>query len=59
MRFEVIIEGKKYKLSFWKWLAYTNQRRLIRIEKKLNELLNKGSDKGSNESADNGDSRPH
>ncbi len=56
MKFEVIIEGKKYKLSFWKWLAYTNQRRLIRIEKKLNELLNKGSDKGSNESADNCDS---
>lgn len=52
MKFPVVIEGKKYKLSFWKWIAYKNQNQLDRIEKKLDELLNQSSDKCTDKSTE-------
>lgn len=39
MKITVVIEGKKYKLSFWEWIAYKNQRQLNRIEEKLDKVL--------------------
>lgn len=39
MRFIVEINGKKYKLKFFEWLAYQNQRQLNRIDKKLDAVL--------------------
>lgn len=35
MKIKVEIEGKEYKLSYWEWLAYANQRKLNKIEQKL------------------------
>lgn len=41
----VIIEGKKYRLSFYEWIAYMNQKKLISIERKLDMLLKEREDK--------------
>ena len=53
----VEIEGKKYKLTFWKWLAYTNQRKLNKIEQKIDELLNNCADKSTNKTSDDSNTR--
>lgn len=55
MKIPVTIEGKKYKLSFWKWIAYRNQKRLECIEKKIDLLLNQSSNQRTNEPADDGE----
>ena len=54
MRIPVVINGKKYKLSYFKWLAYENQKKLDRIEKKLNKLLYQCSNQSTDKSTDNG-----
>lgn len=37
MKIPVTIEGKKYKLSYFEWLAYISQKKIDRIEKKLSK----------------------
>lgn len=35
MFWTIVIDGKVRRVSFWKWLAYMNQKKLERIEKKV------------------------
>ena len=53
MFWTIVVDGKTRYVSFWKWLAYMNQKKLERIEKKLDELLSKCSDKCSDDASDN------
>lgn len=45
MKLPIYIEGKKYKLSYFKYIAYHSLKRIERLEKKIARLeneLNKG-----------------
>lgn len=35
MFWTIVVDGKVRRVSFWKWLAYMNQKKLERIEKKV------------------------
>ena len=40
MRLPIYIEGKKYKLSYFKYIAYHSLKRIERLEKKIAQLEN-------------------
>lgn len=40
MRLPIYIEGKKYKLSYFKYIAYHSLKRIERLEKKIARLEN-------------------
>lgn len=40
MRLPIYIEGKKYKLSYYKYIAYHSLKRIERLEKKIAQLEN-------------------
>jgi len=54
MRLPIYIEGKKYKLSYFKYIAYHSLKRIERLEKKITRLeneLNKGFQDNTQESS--------
>lgn len=54
MRLPIYIEGKKYKLSYYKYIAYHSLKRIERLEKKIDRLekeLKKGFQYNSQESS--------
>ena len=57
MKIPVMIDGKKYKLSYFQWLAYENQKKIDRIEKKLDRLLDQGGNQCADKSTSDGDNR--
>lgn len=40
MRLPIYIEGKKYRLSYYKYIAYHSLKRIERLEKKIAQLEN-------------------
>mgnify|MGYP001120212363 CR=1 FL=1 len=52
MKIPIVFKGKKYKVTYFEYLAYQNHCQLDKIEKKINQLLNKSSDQCSNDSTD-------
>lgn len=40
MKLPIYIEGKKYKLSYFKYIAYHSLKRIERLEKKIAQLEN-------------------
>lgn len=54
---KIKVNGKVHRVTFWKWLAYSNQKTLERIEVKLDKALQQRCDKGANEPADNSNNR--
>lgn len=55
MKYPITINGKTYRLKFFEYLAYQNQVRIERLEKKLNDFLKKSGNKCADKSTDNGD----
>lgn len=54
MKLPIYIEGKKYKLSYFKYIAYHSLKRIERLEKKITRLeneLNKGFQDNTQESS--------
>lgn len=42
MRLPIYIEGKKYKLSYYKYIAYHSLKRIERLEKKIRKRKGSG-----------------
>ena len=53
---KITIENKKRRVSFWKYIAFENLKRLERLEKKVDELK-QCSNKRTDKTADDGNNR--
>ena len=40
MKIPIVFKGKKYKVTYFEYLAYQNQKQFDRVEKELDKLLN-------------------
>ena len=45
MFWTIVVDGKARHVSFWKWLAYMNQQKLERIEKKVDFITKNKKEK--------------
>ena len=52
MFWKIKINGKPRRVSFWKWLAYTNQEKLDKVMEKLDKLCQGGDKRSDDEERD-------
>lgn len=55
MKIPINVNGKIYKVSFFTYLAYQNQKQLDRIEKKIDKLLSESRDQSTDQASDDGE----